>query len=478
MPLKPSRNGSWIRRIAYGSHGKRFFHLWKPLWAPDVRVHQQCDCNEYISIRNRVQQVIPTVAPVALELMKCIARAIGDQIRPVVPLDGSWVTRYAGRKRANYEKAQRSLAVQPLHRKDRTVRAFIKAEKLPDEPKDPRMIQFRGPRFNCVFGDYTRALEAVFYRIRGTGRLRNWLPRDRLFAKGLNLRDRARVIANKMRFGTCYSLDCSRFDAHVSQDHLRLGHIVYLRAFNNDPVLRRLLGWQLNNNCYTKHWHYNSVGGRMSGDMDTALGNCVLMLILVAAAMRMLRAAPTSWTVFVDGDDCLLFTRLDVSRLPELFLLMGHELKIEQSTNNLFTVQHCQCRPVMTSRGLIMVANPLRVVSRTLAGCQHWHDSRFWQPYLGLLGYCTLALASGVPVLQAFAQMLLRWSSGRMPRRLELIDDGILFKSLIELRTFEPVCTPITATARATFAEAWGMEPDEQRFYELEFSKAPPPWTL
>lgn len=474
MPLRPARPGSFAHRIADGGHTKRFFELYTPPGVPSVIVHDQCDHNEYISLRNRVQMVCPPVQEYALRDLRRFARVMARAIGRVEPLSGEWVYRYSGRKRRLYRRAQTELAVKPLHRKDRTVRAFIKAEKLPDEPKDPRMIQARGPRFNLHFGDYTRALEAHLYKLTGK-RLPGWLPPSRVLAKGLNLRDRARCIATKFgRFPRCYSLDLSRFDAHVSRELLGVGHLVYLTCFRNDPMLRRLLAWQLNNNCYCRHWHYNSIGGRMSGDMDTALGNCLLMLAMVAVGMKRLGIPPSKWDCFVDGDDTLLFTLEDITELPGIFRAMGQELKVEQVSETLEGIQHCQTRPVLTGRGLIMVADPIRVLARTLVGCQHWHDRRFWRPYLGLLGFCSLALHSGVPVLQAYSEMLIRWSGGAMPRKLGVAD--VNFKALIELRSFTPCHTPITPEARASFCLAWGMEPDEQRWYEQLFVATPPPW--
>ena len=77
-------------------------------------------------------------------------------------------------------------------------------------------------------------------------------------------------------------------------------------------------------------------------------------------------------------------------------------------------------------------------------------------------------------MLQAYSEMLIRWSGGAMPRKLGVAD--VSFKALIELRSFTPCHTPITPEARASFCLAWGMEPDEQRWYEQLFVATPPPW--
>nr|AZS32324.1 hypothetical protein 1 [Hypsignathus monstrosus tombus-like virus 2] len=336
------------------------------------------------------------------------------------------------------------------------------------------MIQARTIRYNCVLGKYLVPLEHQLYRLREVnGFCSSELP---LVAKGLHLRRRAQVIAAKMeRFGECYSLDLSRFDAHIAIPWLQVEHGVYLRAHANHPELRRLLSWQLINRCYTRHWRYNSVGGRMSGDMNTALGNCLLMLVMCCVAARRTGMRPDTFDLFIDGDDTLVFTRHPgIQRWPEIFRRMGQELKLEGHTKSYHEIEHCRCRPVSTARGVTMTQDPRRVVARSTAGVRHWHEQKFWCAYLGLLGTCELALSAGLPVLQEYACMLLRWSQGKRPRRWVYLERWC--KVTRELREFDPVPLPITPEARATMWEAWGISPAEQRALEASFRRARMPW--
>lgn len=470
VSLKKARAGSYAVQKDFSGHRGRYFQLYNPF--EPVLVHAQCACNEYVAIRNRVQQECPPVQQIEIRMARLVGRLISQGLEAVRPNE-FWWTKYSGAKLARYEAAWLSLDDVRLTRSDARISAFIKPEKLLKNG-DPRMIQARTIRYNCVLGKYLVPLEHQLYQLRRVpGFCSSDLP---LVAKGLHLRRRAQVIQAKMeRFGACYSLDLSRFDAHIAIPWLQVEHAVYLRAHGNHPELRKLLSWQLINRCYTRHWRYNSIGGRMSGDMNTALGNCLLMLVMCCVAARRTGMRPDSFDLFIDGDDTLVFTRHPgVKEWPAVFRRMGQELKLEGYTKSFHQVEHCRCRPVSTARGVTMTQNPKRVIARSTAGVRHWQEQKFWQAYLGLLGTCELALSAGLPVLQEYALMLLRWSQGKRPRRWVYLERWC--KVARELREFDPVPLPITPEARATMWEAWDICPAEQRALEASFRAARMPW--
>lgn len=459
VKYKPQRKGSWIRRIGFDDVRGVYYTLDSKIDCVDVLVHGKCSHNEYAAIRNRVQQRTPPIDPYMLTRLRMVARTIQVKGQP----DEFWWAAYKGRKLALYQEAWESLIDLPLRRKDSYVRAFVKPEKL-FKNGDPRMIQARTPRYNVVVGKYLRPLEHDLYRLRSVGR---WLASDLpLIAKGLNQRARAEVIAKKLaRFGHCYSLDLSRFDAHISQELLQLEHSVYLRAHRNHPELRKLLGWQLLNKCFCKSYTYNSVGGRMSGDMNTALGNCLLMLIMSVTAAMESGLGPHEYDLFIDGDDTLLFTSSNaVEAWPDLFRRMGQELKLENSSAYIHTVEHCRCRPIQTADGLRMVPNPYKVIKRTTAGVRHWPDRKFWPKMFTLLGTCELAMSAGVPILQEYALALLRWGRGQLPRRWIYLERWA--KVNRELRERNPEPLQITTEARISMWEAWDICPAQQAALE------------
>nr|QUS52786.1 hypothetical protein 2 [Mute swan feces associated tombus-like virus 5] len=474
-PLKPLRPGATIKLPSQApEHRQRQYCIY---YQPNsdlcykVYVHNNCLCNEEVALRNRV--LFDCIVPTHQRVQQCklIARLIADWLPRENRMSGEWIEAYSGRKKRKYMEAQSDLAQRPIRRSDSYVAAFIKSEKIP-QLKDPRLIQARSARYNYELGNYLKPIEHHLYNIKGTGRLAKWLPRGRLIAKGCNMERRALLIRKKMqRFASplVISLDASRFDAHVTA-MLSVEHLVYKRYWKC-PHLQRLLEWQVRNKGRTSSGiRYTLRGSRMSGDMNTALGNCLISIIVLANIMRILKLSPTRWDMLCDGDDVLVFVdQTDTAilqQLPSLYEEHGFPIKLENVTTSYHKVLFCQTHPVDTLLGPKMVAVPSRTLSRALVGVRHWGEPKFIPKYLALIGYCELALNMGVPILQEFACMVLNWGSV-LPRNIQA--SGRVIKAAREerLHPIEPL--PITAEARLTFEEATGISVEEQRALEQSF---------
>lgn len=466
--LKPIRPGAAIMYTPnVEEHRQRQYCVYYQMNADICRkvyVHNNCNCNEMVAVRNRVIFDCPRPTKLRVRQCKLIARLIADWIPREHRMRGEWIAVYSGRKRRKYEQAAMDVELDGLKRSDGYVSAFVKAEKI-FELKDPRLIQARSAKYNYALGNYLKPIEHHLYNLKGTGRLSKFLPRSRLIAKGCNMQRRAGLIAKKMsKFSKplVISLDASRFDAHVT-DMLRVEHLIYQRYWK-DPQLDRLLAYQWKNRCRTSTGiRYKVTGSRMSGDMNTALGNCVISVVLLANIMHSLKITPNLWDMLCDGDDCLLFIdeshRELLQSLPELYLQHGMQIKVENVTSELSRIVFCQTSPIRTVMGLKMVSNPTRTLSRSLVGCRHWAEPKFVPQYLYLIGYCELALNMGVPVLQQFALMVLSWGS-RLPRHVQM--SGRVIKALREERAHPIMPLPISDDARLDFWDAFGIPPVEQ----------------
>lgn len=473
VALRPLRPGA---RISYPPEPEHHIRQFCVYYQPNtehsfkVHVHNNCIHNEYVALRNRV--LFDTITPDidAIKRLKTIARAIADSLPKVSPDHlSTWIEGYKGRKRTKYQNALDSLRITPYERRDGYVMAFVKPEKIP-ELKDPRLIQARNARYNLLLGNYLKPIEHLLYRLKGKGRLRHILPPSRCIAKGLNMLDRARLLKNKMARFThpvVYSLDASRFDAHVHRMTLEVEHLIYRRYYKS-PQLDALLSRQIHNRGRTAHGiKYRCVGGRMSGDMNTALGNCLISLMMLASIMK---GKGLKWDTLIDGDDTLLIVEQGaVLDLESEYERLGFKIKLENCTTELRKVVFCQGSPIRTSDGLKFVSIPRRVLARTCVGCKHWNSEKFRPKYLSLLGYCNLALNMGVPVLQDFSLMLLRHGRG-FPTRWE--PSGLAIKALREERRTEIRPMPITHEAREDFEEAFGISVMEQLVLEDVFRRA------
>lgn len=434
------------------------------LWP--VFVHTDCICNELISATNRVLGVVPQPTAQGLKLLRQEARLIAKKLgRVKVLTTEEFVNSFTGRRRRRYELAVESLQENALRRSDGNIKAFVKAEKFSPfdkENPDPRMIQARNARYNVEVGVYLKAMEHRLYKLKGPTGMR-------CIAKGMNMDKRAKVLLKKLaQFDDpiCYSLDGSRWDKHISESVLAIEHSVY-ETMCPDPYFSMLLSWQRNNLCFTtKGLKYRVRGNRMSGDMNTALGNCLLMCIMVHAFAKY--ACLKKWDLFDDGDDCLLIVeRRDEWRLKtlsEVFLMFGQEVKLENRADRPEDILFCQTKCLVLSEGPRMVRNWRKVLSQGCAGYLRWSEPKQIRAMMGAVGMCELALNRGVPILQEYSLACIRNSRGAgMPKGF--FDEAYRHVDLSKAKPSE-----ITPDNRHSFMAAFGITPDEQVAIERELS--------
>lgn len=479
--LKPLRPGATIRVPTVYEHKIRQFRiLYQPACAFEVGVHNACICNEEISLRNRVLFPVPTPDRSFVSAMRVVAHRIGMWAGKFEPdVESTWIAQYYGRKKTLYQNAKVDVMEQPFRRgMDRYVKSFIKMEKVSDISKDPRMIQARSPRFNLMLGNFLKPMEHRLYQLTGTRQLRKIFPSSRLIAKCLDLRTRARILRKKFdRFShpVVFSLDASRFDAHVSVPLLQVEHSIYQYCYNNHPFLNKLLSCQLYNKGVTTNGiRYRCPGGRMSGDMNTALGNCLLMCIIVATCMRQCGFTVKQWDMFCDGDDTIVILhRRDAVHFERMFPLQfsraGMSMKLENRTSQFEEIRFCQGSPIMTSDGLKFVADPMRTLSRALVSTRHFQHPQSVDPLLTQIGKCELAIHLGVPVLQAFALAMLRNSRGVESSKHQPLGRWIKAHREIKAHAGKIVPVPISEESRLEFEQAFGISPLEQKRLESLF---------
>lgn len=442
-------------------------------WIPFA--HANCPCNQRIAVVNRVLGATPE--PVDVPRLKSFVARVCRRLPKIIPDDiGDMPNRYTGSKRARYQLAASQLAAGGVSRKHARVTMFVKSERLnPTKVNpDPRAIQFRTAIYCVALGRYLKPLEHYLYEMHGDGKL---LPPTRVIGKGLNQKDRAMLLKAKMERFTnvvVLPLDASRFDKHVSRELLEVEHMVY-KAMCTDVEFAKLLSWQLDNRCRTSSgMTYTTRGKRMSGDMNTALGNCVLMVMMVSCFMQ-----GRKFDVLDDGDDCLLIIEESdlawvLDNIGRCFLGWGMVLKVEGQARCMEEVEWCQSRPIRV--GLDewkFVRNPMKVLSTALSGFKYVESSiKLRRKLLHSIGQCELVLNEGVPVLQEFALAVIRNSGTNELLQFDSID-SLYYRLEREGRT-RGEAIPVTQEARESFAKAFGISIPEQRAWEQWFQT----WTF
>lgn len=392
----------------------------------------------------------------------------------------AFVDSYRGRKRDVYAKALEELrAGRSDVEKDAHVSVFIKNEKTDRTTKRdpvPRVISPRSPKYNLRVGRYLKRIEHKMFK---------WI--GRLFdhptvMKGYDIHRTASLMKEKWDMlddPVAVGLDASRFDQHVSVDALKFEHSVFADCFKykSDRLkLRKLLKYQLRNHCigYTPDGvlKYTTEGTRMSGDMNTSLGNCVLMCGMI---WTYLGEKGIKGHLANNGDDCVVFMeKRDLAKfskgLDDWFLKLGFNMVVEDPVYEFEHVEFCQTKPVFDGREYVMVRNPRTALAKDSVMLAPFQGVDVFRGWLDAVGAGGLAMTGGIPIFQSFYSCYVRAGKRRqVPEHLLSWGMRQHLKKGLSRTTGE-----VTPEARASFWLAFDITPDEQveleRYYdELDF---------
>jgi hypothetical protein len=432
-----------------------FFVAGKDGFVPPVQPRSRVFARRLRSVLADLEPLLPSTAPVSHQ-------AFADS--------------YRGRKRQVYQRALDEIRAGRFNlEEDSRLRIFVKYEKTDRTIKRdpvPRVISPRDPRYNIKVGRYLKPLEKRLFKAL-----------DKLWGhttimKGLNATDTAKILREKwdrFREPVAIGLDAHRFDQHVSKEALIWEHGVYKRCFRERKHkirLGQLLDRQLTNECHgyvpDGQVQYRCSGRRMSGDMNTSMGNCLLMTALVLAYSR---HVGVECALGNNGDDCLVFMeKEDLDRfmtgLDQWFLEMGFSMAVEAPAFSFEEAEFCQTHPVFDGSDWIMVRNFSTAVVKDSVMLCNWGSSRLFRGWLDAVGTGGLALTGRLPVYQELYSCYVR-SGERRP-----IPEDLLPWSF---RTWKEGVNRayghVHPQARASFYYAFGITPDEQVQLERYYSK-------
>lgn len=429
--------------------------------------------DERVAIHYRMLRYNPVtdVGSVYYPSMQRAARRLGDRLRYVVPYTTQQVVEsYAGRLRLRYQAAADSLLVKDLDVSDSFVKGFVKRDKTTPEKfleKAPRIISPRDPRYGVLLARLIKPIEHKLFRMKDDFKL----P---LFAKQYNARQRYNIIEQKFNlFKNCTvtSIDAKAFDAHVTPEQLDLEHSVYLR-YHRTPLFDKLLQWQKVNKVRLMHGDVVTLKGRrMSGDMNTAIGNCVIILCLLLGFIEFY-GLEDHMTIFDDGDDCLIFTDELATpylvALPDWFAALGHEMTIDNTTTDFDQILFCQSRPFSATR--TMVRDWTKVLSHSFVSHKHYHSPKFGVKVMKSIAQAEISLNQGIPIIQSW---FVAWQNKLAD--YNFVGEWVLEESLLRRISHNWMkCRPkdVTGAARELFFAQFGIAPEEQLHWESRLSRA------
>lgn len=201
------------------------------------------------------------------------------------------------------------------------VNSFMKKETYP-EYKYPRGINSRCDEFKCLFGPWIRCIEEEIYK----------LPE---FIKHVPVKDRAQYVMDHIEApGHSYmATDYSQYESHFTQELMEaIEFIVYRHMTQNintevfEQCLHVLSGI---NKCHYRDFVVQLLATRMSGEMNTSLGNGLANFFLTKFVLWKRGYTLEEMKTVVEGDDGL--TRVRKNNIPtaEDFKRLGFTIKID-----------------------------------------------------------------------------------------------------------------------------------------------------
>lgn len=424
-----------------------------------IFTHKSCVCNEQVALAQRHQiddgsrfNSKTNLKQYLRPLIKTTTAVSEDYI----------ISRADSSKRKLLQCASLSLRTKPLGDSDGHIKMFLKDDKyhhapelahflgMEDEPKytAPRCIQYRNKRYCLRLATHLHPIEENTYAYK------DWTD-TQVFAKGLNLKQRAEALSTKWQSFVrpkALLLDHSKFDAHISLPLLRLERWYYNQC-SGEEEMDYLMSLQINNKGRTKNeTRYKTKATRMSGDQNTGLGNSIINYAMLCAFCE---HYDLKYSLLVDGDDSVIVIE-DEGKPYDLSFFAQFGMKtLGEEVTTFSQVEFCQTKPVQLENGWTMVRNPYRMILR-LPWTTKVLSTKGVKPYLASVGRCELALGMGAPIGQYFGHKLSELSSRHVTTSLEWVAKQQLF------RPRRAHLVPPTHSARESYYEAWGISPEDQ----------------
>jgi len=386
---------------------------------------------------------------------------------------GAVVAMYSGAKQRAYQRAREELESTGFVAEHALLRAFTKFEKQ-DITKAPRIINPRSVPYNLMLATFLKRAEKLIYKAINEA---YGAHTGATVIKGLDARASARVLLSKwqrFKHPVGVGLDAKKFDLHVSVQALRYEHSVYLGLFpgqSDNSILRMLLLLQLRNQgvAYTPDGRVKFAmdGTRCSGDINTSCGNCILMCSLVHALSVALNITVE---LANNGDDCMVFMEEAdepkfVAAASAFFRQGGFVLTVEPTVRIFERVEFCQTHPVCTAKGWIMVRNHDAVLKKDAMCLLPVTNQKALRKWMGAVGECGLSLTQGVPVQEHMYRAFIRCGLKPSAALVERLNANTSYNE----RKFVSKDVPITAGARCSYEQAFGISPNWQVIIENFF---------
>lgn len=286
------------------------------------------------SLRKRLLHKTPTPAPGFFREMRAFSYRWA--CRHLKPLHGhadfmDWIdhVNYNMRRKDQFITLRETTTPQAVF--DSVVKMFFKDEFYP-ERKAPRFISSRDDKAKVWLGPIFHDIESVLYNIKQRGE-------ETVFVKGLTPLERVEKIDRMFGNRDVYVTDYSAFETHFYPEMMRAVEMqVYKVLLYNRPdemeLVKVITGI---NRCVGRYHSFELPGVRMSGEMNTSVGNGISNFLFMQFACK--KAGRRILNMIVEGDDGLVEVDGDID--PAIFRNMGLEIKMAKTKPNI--ASFCGC---------------------------------------------------------------------------------------------------------------------------------------
>lgn len=327
------------------------------------------------------------------------------------------------------------------------VKCFVKDEFY-GELKAPRMISSREDKAKVRLGPIFSSIEDVLYQ----------LP---CFVKRLTASQRIEKIQRLFGDRRVYVTDYSAFETHFYPKMMDAVEMqVYKVLLSNFPdALRLVRVIQGRNRLVSKYFHGRLDGVRMSGEMNTSVGNGISNYIFMNFACKEMGVCLRN--IIVEGDDGLV--ELDGDLDPELFRSMGLEIKLAPTRPCEASFCGCVFDPV-TSRNFGHPLDLLAKIGWAPKKALHYSARRRTELLVAKV-YSAIAEFPGVPLIWKFCELTLKYYGRITYARAMKYQD--YYRTV--LCTLSDVVVEPDMRDREYFAHLTGLTCHDQIVIEQEF---------
>lgn len=308
----------------------------------------------------------------------------------------------ASRKKELLDKWKRVTNVDD--QRNRIVKSFCKDERYP-EYKHARAINSRSDEFKCIIGPVIRLIEKTFFASPST------IKKVPVPLRPEALYNRLVSIGKQVQ-----CVDYKAMESHFTAKMFQLEFEFYDYMTQNLPCheefMKQITKIAGKNKCYFKNFLVEVEASRMSGEMNTSLGNTYVNE-LVSCFFSHINGADDSHRGFYEGDDSIVVS--DYNPTVNDFKKVGFSVEMSLE-NSLETASFCGM--IFDEIDLKNVTNPLDELLTF-----GWSNRRYVQSKntvkLALIRSKALSLAyqyPGCPILMSLAKYGLRITKHIDPR--------------------------------------------------------------